>query len=195
MGLGYVMTPFIQIKISTIAVMKESIAKFGFSSCTYMAIPTSCVCSCIRVVKPLTTEMCRTISGSSLSLWPFRKGYRVFSGFFPTKRDHLGRIYSLEFFLKLLQFLIFFFHTEDRMWISVLPRLTPLTRFVEKTLRWEDKLLIAFVNQSSAPPCRDFTHYIKDICNNSCSWAHHLCLHCQLERSKQSQVWFTWQLL
>lgn len=109
MGLGYIMMPSIQIKISTITVMKENIAKFGFSSCTYMAIPTSCVCSCIRPVKPLNTEMCRTLSGSSLSLWPFRKGYRVFAGFFPTKRDHLGGIYSLEFFLKLLQFLICFF--------------------------------------------------------------------------------------
>lgn len=147
-----------------------------------MSMPNRSACCSITPVNLLTTEMWRTISGSRISFWSFRKGYSVSAGFSPTRRDHWSGIYSLELFLILFHLLFFFY-------FYFFPQgcLTPT-----HVLQGKLKLLTAFANQSSAMPRADFTHHFRGICNSFCSWAHHL--HNQLER-RQSHVWFTWQLL
>lgn len=101
----------------------KNITKFVFPRCTYMSIPSNSVCCSITPASLLTTEMWRTISGSRISFWSFRKGYRIFAGFSLSKRDSWSGIYSLELFLILFHFLFFFPPRGDRMWISVSPLL------------------------------------------------------------------------
>lgn len=105
----------------------------------------------------LTIKICSSSSGSSFSFWSFRTGYlQGFKIFFSTKRDNLGRTNPFEFFMKYL-----FFHTEDRMRISVSSLSTSPAKFMENSPQWKAKLLIGLVNQSSAMPCADFLHCAK----------------------------------
>lgn len=130
-----------------------------------MSFPTNYVCCSIRPINLLTTEMGRAISGSSLFFWSFRKGHRIFAGFFSLQKETIRLESTLLNSFRNYSISSFFFTQKTGCgFLSHLYSSPPLD-LCKKTLQGEAKLLIAFVNQSSATPCADFTHH-RDICNN-----------------------------